>query len=99
MESTLLVLSRTCARRVSSGYSILAKLYVIPTRSPGATTGRNRVNQNRKKFLNTQEVAQWLGFSTHTITNWAVRNLDSGGTEGIPAYKLNDELRVDEDEA
>jgi excisionase family DNA binding protein len=56
------------------------------------------VNQSRKNLLKTEQVAQWLGFSTRTITNWATKNLDSGGAEGIPAYKLDDEWRFDEDE-
>jgi hypothetical protein len=56
------------------------------------------VSQPRKNLLKTDEVARWLGFSTRTITNWAMKNLDSKGTEGIPAYKLDDEWRFDEDE-
>ena len=39
-----------------------------------------------KKFLTTEEVAELLRQKPRTITAWANAYVESGGTEGIPAY-------------
>lgn len=43
----------------------------------------------QKKFLSTDEVAEWFGVKPRTVTNWATMWVDSGGKEGIPALRLN----------
>jgi excisionase family DNA binding protein len=42
----------------------------------------------RNRFATTEEVAAWLGISVRTLTAWAVAWQDSGGAEGIPAFRL-----------
>jgi excisionase family DNA binding protein len=48
-----------------------------------------------KRCLSTEEVARLLGYSVRTITAWAVRAQSSGGSEGIPAFKLGRSWRFE----
>jgi excisionase family DNA binding protein len=49
----------------------------------------------RDAFLTTQEVARWLGNSPRTISALAERWHDTGGLEGIPAFKVGRAWRFD----
>ena len=42
----------------------------------------------RESFLNTEEVAKYLGFATRTITDMANQWIDSGGRDGLPGFKI-----------
>ena len=43
---------------------------------------------NQESFLTTAEVARYLGFSTRTITSFAIAWEESGGAEGLPGRKF-----------
>jgi len=51
----------------------------------------------KKKYLNSYQVAEWLGYAPRTITEWAEQWHDSGGQEGIPAFKIGRSWRFDAD--
>jgi excisionase family DNA binding protein len=53
------------------------------------------VLQPNKPILSTEEVAQWLGLSIRTTTALAAQWHESGGAEGIPAFKLGRSWRFD----
>jgi len=42
----------------------------------------------QQEFIATKEVAHLTGFSVRTIVTWAGEFQDSGGTEGIPSYRI-----------
>ena len=42
----------------------------------------------RGKFLSTAETAERIGVSERTVTLWAEKWQDTGGQEGLPAFKL-----------
>jgi len=48
-----------------------------------------------KSYLSTEDVSRMLGYSPRTITLWASAWLESGGVEGIPAFKLGRGWRFD----
>jgi excisionase family DNA binding protein len=41
-----------------------------------------------KRFLSTEEAAEYLGVSVRTVTAWAKAYEDSGGVEGLRGFKL-----------
>jgi hypothetical protein len=51
----------------------------------------------KKKYLNSYQVAEWLGYAPRTITEWAEQWPASGGQEGIPAFKIGRSWRIDAD--
>lgn len=51
--------------------------------------------QLNKPYLSTAEVAQLFGFSVRTITAWAAEWQESGGTQGLPAFKMGRSWRFD----
>jgi excisionase family DNA binding protein len=53
------------------------------------------VIQANKPYLSSEEVAQLFGFSVRTITAWASDWHESGGTCGIPAFKMGRRWRFD----
>jgi excisionase family DNA binding protein len=57
--------------------------------------GELAMNQYNKPYLTTADVAQLLGFSVRTITEWAVQWQDSGGKQGLPAFKMGRSWRFD----
>jgi len=40
------------------------------------------------RFLNSKQVADLLGVSVRVVVEWASQYHDSGGAEGIPAYRF-----------
>lgn len=53
------------------------------------------VIQPNKPYLSTEEAAQLFGFSIRTITAWAAVWPESGGVQGIPAFKMKRSCRFD----
>lgn len=53
------------------------------------------MKQPEKQYLSTEEVADLLGFSDRTITALAAAWHESGGTEGIPAFKIGRSWRFE----
>ena len=53
------------------------------------------VIQPNRPYLSTEEVAQLFGFSVRTITAWAAEWQESGGVQGIPAFKMGRSWRFD----
>lgn len=51
----------------------------------------------KKKYLDSYQVAEWLGCAPRTITHWAEKWTDTGGQEGIPAFKIGRSWRFDAD--
>jgi excisionase family DNA binding protein len=49
---------------------------------------RGTVKQPDKPYLSTEEVADLLGFSDRTISALAVAWHESGGIDGLPAFKV-----------
>lgn len=48
-------------------------------------------------FLDSERVAEWLGYSVRTVTDLAQRWHDTAGQEGIPAFKIGRGWRFDPD--
>lgn len=53
---------------------------------------------NKSRYISTEDVARLLGFSVRTITAWAAAWHESGGTEGLPAFKMGRSWRFDPEE-
>jgi excisionase family DNA binding protein len=53
------------------------------------------VIQPTKPYLSTEEVAHWLGISIRTVTALAAQWQESGGVQGIPAFKIGRSWRFD----
>jgi excisionase family DNA binding protein len=53
------------------------------------------VIQPHKPYLSTEEVADLFGFSVRTITAWAAEWHESGGVQGLPAFKMGRSWRFD----
>jgi excisionase family DNA binding protein len=53
------------------------------------------VTQSNKPYLSTEEVAQLFGFSVRTVTAWAAEWQESGGTQGLPAFKMGRSWRFE----
>jgi excisionase family DNA binding protein len=51
----------------------------------------------RKKFLTSYQLSEWLGVAPRTVTEWAEQWFDSGGQQGIPAFKIGRSWRFDAD--
>jgi excisionase family DNA binding protein len=49
---------------------------------------RGRKPMQEKRFLSSEEVAHRLGVSVRTVVTWAGQYDDSGGSEGLPAYRF-----------
>ena len=49
---------------------------------------RERKPMERIRFLNSKQVAALLGVSVRSVVAWATEYEDSGGTEGLPAYRF-----------
>ena len=60
----------------------------LPLRDTQRRGGKVIIKPKQQGFLTAQEVAVWLGYSTRTITEWAKQYEDSGGTEGLPCFKI-----------
>ena len=59
------------------------------TNSPNKRKGLSvRSLKSKHEYASTQEVADYLGFATRTITAMALLWVESGGTEGLPAIKM-----------
>jgi predicted DNA-binding transcriptional regulator AlpA len=43
---------------------------------------------DQRRFLNSKEVAALLRVSVRAVCAWAEEYRDSGGTEGLPAYRF-----------
>jgi len=59
---------------------------------------RGKAVRADKPYLSTEEVAELLGFSVRTVTEWASQWHDSGGLEGVPAFKMGRSWRFDRQE-
>lgn len=66
----------------------------FPDRRRSSDKGKAVIKYDRP-YLSTEEVAQLFGFSVRTITMWAVAWQESGGTQGIPAFKMGRSWRFD----
>ena len=71
------------------------KLLQFPNRTSVAFEWEMAVIPFNKPYLSTEEVSQMFGFSARTITEWASAWQESGGTEGIPAFKMGRSWRFD----
>ena len=40
------------------------------------------------RFLNSKQVADLLGVSVRAVVDWAFQYHESGGSEGLPAYRF-----------
>ena len=59
----------------------------------------NALNQlNKKSYLSTEDVAREFGFSVRTITAWAAEWHESGGQQGLPAFKMGRSWRFERTE-
>ena len=77
---------------------MMAKVILLPNRisvSSQPTTPKVRrkgkilkMTKRETELMKTEQVAQRLGYSVRTVTDWAQQYVDSGGQEGIPAFKL-----------
>ena len=67
----------------------------FPSRKHDSYDKGNVVVQSDKRYLSTEEVARLFGFSVRTITLWASQWQESGGQEGIPAFKMGRSWRFD----
>jgi excisionase family DNA binding protein len=67
----------------------------FPNRKQIAFERGKVVVQINKPYLSTEEVAQLFGFSVRTITAWAAEWHESGGTQGIPAFKMGRSWRFE----
>jgi excisionase family DNA binding protein len=56
------------------------------------------VPQVNKPYLSTEDVADLFGFSVRTITAWAAEWQESGGQQGLPAFKMGRSWRFDRQE-
>ena len=70
-------------------------LLQFPNRRELAFERGKAVIQPNRPYLSTEEVAQLFGFSVRTITAWAAEWQESGGTQGIPAFKMGRSWRFD----
>ena len=65
---------------------------IIPFPTPNRTTGLWRLIvrgfTNKQRLLSTEEIAEILGVPILTVTEWANKYRDTGGSEGIPGFKL-----------
>lgn len=50
---------------------------------------------DKHSYLSTEEVAQLFGFSVRTISGWAAEWQESGGTQGLPAFKMGRSWRFE----
>ena len=69
-------------------------LIQFPNRIKYFERGKAVIQPNRP-YLTTEEVAQLFGFSVRTITAWAAEWQESGGTQGLPAFKMGRSWRFD----
>ena len=67
----------------------------FPDRKMSFSDGGTAVIQSTRQYLSTEEVANMFGFSIRTVTAWAVAWQESGGREGIPAFKMGRSWRFD----
>jgi excisionase family DNA binding protein len=56
------------------------------------------IDITKKKHISTAEAAGCLGYSVPTITHWAEQWDETGGQEGIPAFKVGRAWRFDSEE-
>jgi excisionase family DNA binding protein len=71
------------------------KLLTFPTQRQFAFERGTVVRQSDKSYLSTEEVADLFGFSIRTITAWASEWHESGGKQGLPAFKMGRSWRFD----
>jgi excisionase family DNA binding protein len=70
----------------------------FPRRRKSGFDEGKAVIQTSRAYLSTEEVADLFGFSVRTISAWAVEWRDSGGQQGIPAFKMGRSWRFDRKE-
>jgi excisionase family DNA binding protein len=73
------------------------KLLQFPYQKSNFDRGQIVITSTRS-YLSTVEVSQLFGFSVRTITAWAAAWHESGGTQGIPAFKMGRSWRFDRKE-
>lgn len=86
-----------CARRFGEVIEGLMILLQFPNRDKNSDKG-NALIQTNRLYLSTEEVAQLFGFSVRTITEWAAQWQDSGGQQGLPAFKMGRSWRFDREQ-
>jgi excisionase family DNA binding protein len=67
----------------------------LPNRGRDLYDGGNAVIESGKQYLSTEEVSRKFGFSVRTITLWASQWVESGGQQGLPAFKMGRSWRFD----
>ena len=73
-------------------------LIKFPNRTEIKIERGKAVLQPNKPYLSTEEVADLFGFSVRTITAWAAEWQESGGTQGLPAFKMGRSWRFERTE-
>lgn len=75
--------------------SLIMTLLMFPNRNEIHFERGKAVIQPNRQYFSTEEVAQLFGFSVRTITAWAAEWLESGGRQGIPAFKMGRSWRFE----
>jgi excisionase family DNA binding protein len=70
-------------------------LLKFPSQKKNRKDWGKSVLHTNKPYLSTEDVAQLFGFSIRTVTAWAAAWQESGGREGIPAFKMGRSWRFE----